>query len=226
MSKLKLLQLQLALFFQDIENRPDRFIKQITEVSGSVFDQMPTILPIPPNAPPEIPVVILNSGDHTCTCNISKSRIDFIINFQNSNNEDISKQLESFLDKIRPYASVIFGYKNIIRFGFIGQYFFKTDTSVETLQSKYFKNNLGTLEELNIRYNKRFSGNNLIINNVVELGKGTFVGNQGIQQEGILIQRDINNVPNSSLIPIEDVFSIIKSKLPSLGPVGMMEILE
>ena len=84
MLKLKLLQLQLALFFHDIENRPDRFISKISEVSGNIFDQMPTIIPVPVTAPPEIPVVILKSGDGTYTCNISKVRIDFVVNFQNS----------------------------------------------------------------------------------------------------------------------------------------------
>lgn len=67
-----------------------------SKVSDNVFDKMPVILPMIINAPPEIPVVILNGSNEMYICNISKSRIDFIVNLVNSNNADIFDQLESF----------------------------------------------------------------------------------------------------------------------------------
>ena len=144
--------------------------------------------------------------------------------FKIRNSANISAELEDFLNKIRSYAAVVFGYNNITRFGFIGQYFYKTSEPVENIQSKYFKSNIGHLEELNVRYNKRFDCNGLILNDIVELGKGTFIESQGMQ-DGILILKDINNVPSDGLLPIEDVFSTIKSKLTDFGVTGITEIL-
>lgn len=84
---------------------------------------MPTILPIPDDAPPEIPTVIMQSSDGKYGCNIARSRIDFVINYNNS--QSASVQLEEFMERIRPFAALIFGYKNIIRFGLVGKYFSK-----------------------------------------------------------------------------------------------------
>ena len=218
-----MLHLQLALFFEDIENRPDKFIPKITEISDNVFDQMPTILPIPLSAPPEIPVVILSSGDGKYTCNIAKSRIDFI-NTASSSSEGISSQLENFVNKIRPYVSVIYGYKKIVRFGLICQYLFKTEDPVKNIQSKYLKTNLGSLEELTIRYNKKIEVSGLLINDIVEVGKGT-IPQDGSGETGVIILRDINNALNTSELPIEDLFLVIKSQLSNLGAKGIMEIL-
>lgn len=232
MEKLRLIQLQLALFFEDVENRPDKFVSRMSEVSDNIFNQMPTILPIPIEAPPEIPVVIMNSEDNLYTCNIAKSRIDFIANLSNYSDQSINDQLDNFLRIIRPYAAIVFGYKNIVRFGLVGQYFYKTDNSINEIKDKYINTNLKDLkdlEELSIRYNMRCNSNSLQLNNIVELGKGVFqqnINNNISNQDGMSILRDINNVSIDKALVIEDVFLVIKSKLPELKSSGIIGILK
>jgi len=209
MSKEKLLQMQIALFFDKIEDRPDKLMDKIDDALGGVFDQMPTILPIPPDAPPEVPSVIMNSSNGIYNCNIARSRIDFQINYANSHNS-ISINIEEFVEKARPFASLIFGFKNITRFGLVGQYFFRNSDPLKKIQKKYLKNDLGDLEELSIRYNKRFEHNGILMNNLVEVSKGAYMENGRAQQFGVFIQRDMNNIPVDSL-KIEDVISLIVS---------------
>jgi len=217
---IKLLQLQLALFFRDIETRPDRFI---SEISDDIFNQMPIILPVPEDAPIEIPIVMLNSSDGRYSCNIAKSRIDFILNNINSNN-DILIDLNEFIRNIRSYSTLIFNNKKIIRFGLIGQYFVENANAVNSIEDKYIKKAIGNLEELNIRYNKRFNHENMLFNNVVDIGKGN-ISNGEISKEGILIQRDINNVPNNNVIEIEEMLKVIKDRMEEFNEKGIGDII-
>jgi hypothetical protein len=133
MSKEKLIQLQFALFYEAIENRPDRLIGKIDEALDGIFDEMPTILPIPADAPPEIPSVIMRSSSGIYGCNISKTRIDFIVNYINSG-DSMSVQLEKFIKKIRPFSAAVFSHKSISRFGVVGKYYLKK--VVQQLKSK------------------------------------------------------------------------------------------
>lgn len=217
---IKLLQLQLALFFRDIETRPDKFI---SEISDDIFNQMPIILPLPQDAPIEIPVVMLNSSDGRYNCNIAKSRIDFILNNINSNN-DILIDLNEFIRNMRSYSTVVFNDKKIIRFGFIGQYFVENDSAVNSIKDKYIKKAIGNLEELNIRYNKRFNYEDMLLNNIVDIGKGNVVSGE-IVKEGIMIQKDINNVPDNNLIELEEMLKVIKEQLEEFSEKGIREII-
>lgn len=221
--KEKLIQLQFALFFHETELRPDRFIPKIESVFDELFDQIPTILPIPPDAPAEIPVVILNSGDNKYACNISRSRIDFIVN---TSNFDVNTNVEvdNFIEKLRPFASMMFGLRKINRFGLIGHYFCKTDNPIKQIQTKFLKNDIGSLQELNLRYNKKFKSSGFDFNHLIEVGQSNqFVNEEMV--EGIFIQRDINNVPGELDIQIETVLEVVKTMAPDYYSEGVLEIL-
>lgn len=223
--KLKLLQVQLALFFEELEQRPDLLTYNIAQIPNSVFNQMPTILPIPPEAPSEVPLVLLNSVDGKYSCNIARSRIDFILNNATSVT-DISVDLLNFINQIHLYVSAIFNNKRIIRFGLVNQYFYEEANAVKLIEEKYFNNSLGDLEELNIRYNRRFSQEKYDFNNVVDIMKGNIINENHVVKDGVLIQRDINNVPNGNVIDIDDMFILLKSKLQELDCNGIMEMLK
>lgn len=224
MSKEKLLQMQIALFFDEIENRPDKLMDKIDDALEGIFDQMPTILPIPPDAPPEVPNVIMNSSNGIYNCNIAKSRIDFSVNYASSSNS-VSVDIESFIDKVRLFATVVFSYKNIVRFGLVGQYFFRNPDPLKKIQSKYLKTDLGELEELSIRYNKKFESHGIEVNDLIEVSKGAYMENGRTKQFGVFVQRDMNNVPVDSL-KIEDVISLIISRQNNFKLSGIKGLVE
>jgi hypothetical protein len=226
LSNAKLIQLQLALFFAENEPRPDKLGQKITDTSlGDVFNQMPIIMPIPLDAPPEIPVVILRSMSDVYSCNISRSRIDFFV--KPGENDDSNQHLIDFIEHIRPFASVVFANRKVNRFGFIGQYMIRTNDPVSKIHGKYLKYNFGDLEELSIRFNKRFKSKNgnLLMNRLIDISKANFTEKNGKEQVGIFIQKDINNVPNDRYLNIEDVLAIIKSEQDDFNSESIMELV-
>ena len=224
MTKEKLLQLQFALFFKSMENRPDKLINKVDEALEDLFDQMPNMLPLPPDAPAEIPRVTMQSTDEMYVCNISKNRIDFIGHYINSGSS-VTANLDDFITKIFSLSEAIFNGKAVNRFGFVEHYFIENRDAVGMLKSKYFKYDFGDLEELNLRYNKPFTAGNLEINDVIEISKGNVSNTNGAQKEGIIILRDMNNKPTDNLT-LEDMKNVIegnKSKFISSGMRGLIE---
>ena len=76
MSAPKIISLQFALFFRDIIERPDVEFSDLNENMMNIFDAMPSIIPIPRELPPEVPIVTQRSELNEYICNISRSRID------------------------------------------------------------------------------------------------------------------------------------------------------
>lgn len=223
MSKERLIQLQFALFFDSLENRPDKLIHKVDEALEGIFNEMPTIVPVPSEAPPEIPSVTMNSSNGVYVCNIARSRIDFIINAINTG-DSISVSVDNFINKIQPFSEAIFSTKNIVRFGFVGRYIFKHTDPINKIQSKYLKQDLGELEEINLRYNKRFESNNMTFNDIVEISKGTITENNGSPQNGVVVMRDFNNIPVGSL-RLVDMMSVIKLNENKFKLSGISELV-
>lgn len=224
MSKERLLQLQFALFFKSIENRPDKLISKVDAAMGDLFDQMPNMMPLPQEAPPEIPRVTMQSSDGIYICNISKNRIDFIGHYITSGSS-VATNLEDFIEKIYSFSEAIFKDRSIIRFGFIEQYFLEHSNAVDKIKSKYLKLELGNLEELSFRYNQVFVSDRLEMNDIVEISKGSIFISGVTQKEGIIIQRDFNNKP-LEVITIEDMKSVIDSNKNKFKTSGIRELIE
>lgn len=223
MTNERVIQLQFALFFENKVKRPDKFIYNIDEAFEGVFDKMPTIVPIPEDAPPEIPRVTMQSSDGAYVCNISINRIDFVMNGTNSG-DSISVTLEKFLKKVRIFAQVVFDSIRITRFGFVGRYFIGQKNPVNRIQSKYFKNDIGEVSEIGIRFNKRFKMNDITCNDNIEISQGSVIELNGPQEDGIMINRDMNNVPKG-LLQLEDILSILKYRQDNFKLSGILELI-
>lgn len=73
--------LQSAFFVTNV-NLSDKLdvANKIKRGLTNILDGDPTVLPVPNDAPLEIPRIILTSKNKTFTCNIAPERIDFVIN--------------------------------------------------------------------------------------------------------------------------------------------------
>lgn len=75
----QLQKIQTALFTPGINlAKPLDVAQNFINFTESLFDGQPVILPIPPDAPPEIPRIILKNSNDSYSCNISQNRVDFI----------------------------------------------------------------------------------------------------------------------------------------------------
>lgn len=187
---MKLLSLQFSLFFSDIIVRPD---KNFSDFSGRFpeFDSMPTILPIPEQAPVEIPVILHNSLDGRFSCQISRSRINILI--QSTSDDADGVVIRKFLNIYNKFNHYVLSRGKINRFGLVGNYFYVSDSPVNILIDKYFKNSILGADEINLRFNKKRKSCDLELNDVVSFSLGYLSLYEDIERDGIIIQRDINS---------------------------------
>jgi hypothetical protein len=222
MDKEKLLQMQFALFFLQPQARPDLMIQKINEIFEDRFDQMPVIIPLPDQAPIDIPIVNMRNSKGDFFCNISKGRLDIIFNFGLSD-EITNKKVENFMHQIKSFAKAIMNYKEMNRFGIIAQYFIPSVESIKEIQNKYYKVQLNDLAEISVRYNRRRKLDILDLNDIIEIKDVTIQSDNGTEK-GIFIVRDFNNVVNTKTnITYDEINSVI---IKYMGLFQTKEILE
>jgi hypothetical protein len=213
----KIIRLQLALFFTELESRPDRLMNSINEAMGNLFNGMPQVIQLPPGVPQEIPSVILKSEDDKYNCNISNTRIDLIFNGGPNWEVEWKSIIQDFLAKKTLFCNFISNEKKTYRFGFIGQFFIPDNKPAFQISRKYLKSDLGSLEELNIRYNKPKELYGLKLNDIYSINAAK-EDVEGQLRDGIFIERDINNVPLDVELNNDDTKRIIDKLVESFYP--------
>lgn len=191
--KVRIVSLQFALFFKEVVPRPDTTFADFNQSLGGVFDAIPTILPIPKELPPDVPLVVQKSSSGSLACNISRSRIDL---FAHRVSDDVTNaaMFKDFNVQVNSFQQYVTSKTDIVRFGLICRYFIKDENAIATIRAKYFKEVLGDVSELSLRYNQKEAFQTFEINDVVEISAAQLLI-VGQENKGILIQRDINNVP-------------------------------
>ncbi|MFO1290556.1 MAG: hypothetical protein U1E82_08010 [Nitrosomonas sp.] len=189
----QIISLQFALFFRDIVDRPDIEFADLNTNMMNIFDAIPSIVPIPRELPPEVPIVTQRSESNEYVCNISRSRID--LHFQRIGDQRSNAELiVDFNAKVLGFIAYVLKKRSVIRFGMICRYFHEISTAVQAIRGKYFLGSIGDTEELSLRFNKKGTTLDWVINDIVEISAAAAVID-GKERLGIYIQRDINNNP-------------------------------
>jgi hypothetical protein len=223
----EIISFQFALFFAPYSDRPDLDFADINKKMLNIFDAMPTIIDIPMSLPlpSDIPLITHKSESGEYLCNISRSRIDFLLH-QTGEKNDSGRFMRDFNLKASAFIDYVLRKREVNRFGLVCNYFYPDDSPVNILLKKYFKDGFETVEELSIRFNYKKSIRERSINDVATLSAAFRVDEDG-SREGILIQRDINSDPQgvkhftkeelqdisrecSSYVSIESVEGLIK----------------
>ena len=162
LDRLKLLSLQAAMFTRKMDLQNSLSVAQgISSAVGGLFSGPPTILPIQPNTPPNVPVIILKSSDEKYTCNVASTRIDFRFTVQKDPPTDIRQIWKVFYDCLKQ-INEYFLKKNptpVWRLGFVAQFFAKLTASAnEHIASRYLQP--GVAEDtwdINVNFLNRFN---------------------------------------------------------------------
>ena len=211
----KLIKLQIALFFFEIETRPDRLISVVNDNLGNLFDAMPSIFPIPQEAPPEIPIVTLSDSNQRFSCSIARSRIDFSrVISAGEQLDETDKVITDFQKKANLFVAAVSQAKKVVRFGFIAQYFFRDKNPTLQITRKYLKPDLGPLEEITLRYNKKKDQFGYSLNDIYEITAANEMDG-GELRDGVFVQRDLNNAIASESLTKENILSIIDKNMQS-----------
>jgi hypothetical protein len=219
----KIKKIQTAIFTKNfnISNDLDR-ANLLTEINKSVkhvFNGVPTQLPIPNDAPPEIPRFILKSIDENFSCNIALSRIDILYNVP----VNYSESKDELFETQKKNTEVIFDFllnKNIIiinRIGFIAvtekTLISEEKDSINYLRSEFIKNDkFSSPKELLFRYNQEENSDNFDMNNLITISAkiGSSINLQ-TDINTIAEKMDENNFTKNNFGEIID-YAILKTK--------------
>lgn len=211
--KTALVYLQFAFFLKDTIDRPDIEFEDLNSKMLNTFNGIPTQIPVPRELPADIPIKTLRSENNEYSCNLSRSRIDFI--FQRANESKPNTEiLKDFNSKVAGLIEYITKKQEISRFGMVARYFHHDNTAIHTLRSKYFNSNVDGACELSLRFNKKSESFGFEINDVLEISSAEFQAPDSTTK-GILIQRDINNMPKQGATLSLEVLSKISKKYAS-----------
>lgn len=204
--KIVAIKFQFALFFKEIENRPDKLFNKINDDLELPFTEIPNIMNIPVGAPLEIPIVTINDNKNLRSLNIGRLRLDYI---KNINNKPIDNSMKNFLLEIKECANILEKYKKLFRFGFIAEYFIEVQDPVGYITKTFYKKEPSNLIEISFRTNERISlenNNYNFIKNIQALER--IVDND--KKNGILLQMDFNNVPSDNIILVKEILHSIE----------------
>lgn len=215
--KESIVKLHLALFYQQPEFRPDTSMHQVNMDMGNLFDSMPQILSLPNDVPHDIPRVQMKSDNNRYNCNIAPSRIDFILNGNNQNEDTWPELVQDFKAKIALFIKSVTGKSKIIRFGVIGNFFIPDKNPSHTISKKHLKTDLQSAEEINLRYNKRSAMHGFNLNNITSINTA-LADNLGVSEKGIFIELDVNNIPNENHLVSDNLIEVINKLLPTFSP--------
>jgi hypothetical protein len=180
---------------------------RISESLSDILPEMPMVLPVPKDLPPEIPLVQYPMSNTKYGCNLARSRADLFLSDEIE--EDAHTKLSSFFEKQRLFLEVVSSFVGLSRFGLIGRYFIETDSPTVKIVSRYFKDNMSDLEEISLRYNLGGDFQKIKLNNVIEIAAGSSISPIGEHKKGVLVQKDLNNKPEGKISP-EDILSVIE----------------
>lgn len=192
---MELLEKQIALFYRtSFEDPFEALALKLKEKLGNAETQY---LSIPPNAPSEIPRLILSFANFRIQ--FAKNRADI---FFKSTIDDISASVSAILGQIGP--------EKINRVGFV-QKTFRESALADVLG--LMKNPPDTAKELSVRVNIEKTVGDYPCNSIESINFVTAqknVNGQQAQVHGILQERDINTVPSKSAdVHIADAASLM-----------------
>ena len=223
--KKRVLTLHFALFLQDIVDRPDVLFSELNKDMLNVFDGIPQSIPVPRELPAEVPILVLRSENNEYTCNISRSRIDFIISRVNDTKTN-ADMIKDFSIKVPALSKFITEKTKIIRFGMVSRYFYQDNTATRTLRNKFFSQAVDGAEELSLRYNRKSNSFGFEVNDIHEITAAAAI-TDGKQEMGILIQKDINNnQANNKQLDPDVLLSLFNKYIPKISELEMESLLK
>ena len=192
--------LQVALFFKDRVERPDQIATNVNDALGNAFDRMPTVIPVPEEAPVEIPVVMMTSSKLPYQLNFSRMRVDLILPHAGPVERGID-QRDDFVEFAKKLSEVITQEIKIVRVGVIAHCYHQVDNVVSYINKKFAKKSIPSkADEITIHYNIKKEKKGILTNNLVTIQEQNFTNGSDIFMKGVYFLFDKNNHVSDSVI--------------------------
>lgn len=195
--------LQAAIFSPGIDlTNKISFADLIVKETKDLFDGDPIILPLPADAPAEIPRIILKSKDQSYSLNVAQTRLDFQYNEQVIKDglptKEIMELKTSFLNHTSSLVDVFMNKvgAKVVRLGFIATFQTKpSENTNEFIGKKYLVKSYATGDLYNVALAilKRISLNKELVNIWFRLNSYRKEGDS-LDNKVLTIQLDINTL--------------------------------
>jgi len=201
---IRLRSFQVALFSNLIipDNKLE-FVSKLISTSNNIFNGDPVILPIPNDAPPEIPRIIVKSKDERLVCNVSMNRLDLFFNPKSETDALLDNIHDNFFGqiiKIINFLNEIYHIK-IFRVGIVANLILNLKESSNIfIARKYLKdsNLISDTFELQLHaLNKITLLNKYKANRWLRIMTSRDIQNQN-NDKFLLVSIDINTLPDVS----------------------------
>lgn len=228
---MRLLSLQVALFVDGVIDRPDLLMPQINAEFNNMFNDMPNVIKLPPEAPAEIPIVQMFSIDQKYHLNISRSRVDLFYTAQAPLVDSTPLYLQTLSPLIAQFYNYIVENRKIPinRIGFITTIFYPEEKNISRIVKRYFSDKSFEKScELSFRVNTQSKIKSHVINNILNVEANTLFQRSGDQESstnGIVVTSDINNIPNGTPLSISAVKSIVTYAEKRLDEATLKEMI-
>ena len=228
---MRLLSLQVALFVDGVIDRPDLLMPQINAEFNNMFNDMPNVIKLPPEAPAEIPIVQMFSIDQKYHLNISRSRVDLFYTAQAPLVDSTPLYLQTLSPLIAQFYNYIVENRKIPinRVGFITTIFYPEEKNISRIVKRYFSDKSFEKScELSFRVNTQSKIKSHVINNILNVEANTLFQRSGDQERstnGIVVTSDINNIPNGTPLSISAVKSIVTYAEKRLDEATLKEMI-
>lgn len=136
---LQVTNIQVALFSPGIDLSDKLALAQkVKQETGTLFDGESIVLPIPNDAPAEIPRIVLRNKNNQVSLNISLNKIDFFVKPKEgssliNSSKEVNKIYKSLLDTLYKVSPLV-----IHRVGHVFNQQATVDNSVEFISTHYF----------------------------------------------------------------------------------------
>ncbi len=193
--------LQVAVFFNNIVSRPDQLGNRMNAQMGNLFDAIPNTINLPPDVPDEIPLMQMSSTTSGNRLNVSRGRIDLFTSADPLEQVNLNRFIEMQEALVFSYFQALQNEKVVCnRLGLILTAFEEFASAIEEIGKKYLTEISPQSSELFLRMNIPYSLGNMGMNNIIEITSGSLTNDVlGLDKTGIIYKRDINNIPVSDV---------------------------
>ena len=209
---------QITLFAATINlTNKVALVDQIDKALENLFNGEPLIMPLPENAPPEIPRIILNSKDQEFSLNISPVRIDLIFNNKKQASMEfkkLSEQMKKYMDLIVKILISQFS-SSFVRMGIINITKIETDKPLEKLNLylNTSKSEVKSKKEVQLHFYEVEEGKEEKYNNWIRLIAQEYDPNR----PGLIMINDINSInTEGNIINVQQISQIFENVLTKM----------
>lgn len=189
-------QVQATVFTPSFVFSTSEMLRKLMELELDVFDGDPFVLPLPDDAPNEIPRIILEKKDKSYKLEVAPARINFFRNKIVKGDKIVPNEFLRFAADTLSILLHNIGTKCGRIAALINRFAYKDDPgkeiAVHFCQHRYVEKPFNRPGEFELHSLKQYPFESFEVNSWVRIKSGRIKTNSGAFRPGVIVQQDVN----------------------------------